>query len=91
MVVQTKPELLGEIDVAHTLRAFAHFRFKRFDCIEELLKLTIKKADLYKIQTLADVINSLAELEITNPTLMQISKQIVLSKLDFLAQGPQGE
>ena len=70
IVHQTNPDKLYEIDIAHTLRAFSHFRFKRYECIESLLKTTIRKADLFKVQTLADVIHSLAELEITNPTLL---------------------
>ena len=91
IVISTHPDKLNEIDVAHTLRALSHFNCKRYECIEQLLKLTIRKADIYKIQTLADVIHSLAELEVINPTLMQITKQILLKKLDNKAVGPHGE
>ena len=34
------------------------------------------------MQTLAVTVNALAELDITNPTLLQITKQILLQKID---------
>ena len=91
VVMETNEDKLGEIDIAHTLRAFSHFKYRKYACIEHLLKITIKKADMYKVQTLADVIHSLAELEIVNPTLLQITKQVLLRKLDRKAEGPNGE
>lgn len=91
VIMATKPDALNEIDVAHSLRAFAHFKFKRYECIESILKLSIRKADIYKVQTLADVIHSLAELDIINPTLLEITKQVLLRKLDHKAVGPYGE
>jgi hypothetical protein len=33
----------------------------------------------------------LTELDVTNPTLLQITKQVLLKKLDKKAMGPHGE
>jgi hypothetical protein len=50
--------------------------------MEFLLKLSIQRADTMKLLTLATVINSFAELEITNPTLLSITKEILLNTID---------
>jgi len=53
-----------------------------YDCLEVLLKESIRRADGFTLQTLAVVLNSFAELEIANPTLFTIAKQCILAKID---------
>ena len=43
------------------------------------------------MQTLAVTVNALADLDITNPTLLQITKQILLKRIDEKATGPLNE
>ena len=43
-----------------------------------LLKSTINRTREFNLQTLAVTLNSFAELDITNETLLQISKQYLL-------------
>ena len=43
------------------------------------------------MQTLAVVLNSFAELDVSNPTLLEISKQILLKKIDLKATAPDGK
>ena len=73
-LLNTKPELIKPIDVASAMRSFAHFQYVNYDCIEVLLKITIRNTQDFKMQTLAVTINSLADLDITNPTLLLITK-----------------
>ena len=56
-----------------------------YDCLEVLLKQSIHRADQFSLQTLAVVLNSFAELEVSNPTLLAISKQTILSRIDRLS------
>lgn len=53
-----------------------------YDCLEVLLKQSIRRADSFSLQSLAVVLNAFAELEIVNPTLLTISKQTILAKID---------
>ena len=73
------------------VRSYAHFQHLNYDCIEVLLKISINRATDFNMQTLAVTVNSLAELDITNPTLLQITKQILLSRIDEKARGPMDE
>ena len=91
VILSTKPELIKPIDVASALRSYAHFQHLNYDCIEVLLKISINRATDFNMQTLAVTVNSLAELDITNPTLLQITKQILLSRIDEKARGPMDE
>jgi len=43
------------------------------------------------MQTLAIILNSFAELEVSNPTLLAISKQILLAKIDTKAVSADGQ
>jgi len=62
-----------------------------YDCIEVLLKQSIKRADNFSMQTLAVILNSFAELDISNATLLTISKQILLQKIDSKALNAHGQ
>ena len=91
VILSTKPELIQPIDVASALRSYAHFQHLDYDCIEVLLKISINRATDFNMQTLAVTVNALAELDITNPTLLQITKQILLKRIDEKATGPLDE
>jgi hypothetical protein len=73
---------LNELDIANSLRAFAHFQHVNYDCLEILLKQSIRSATDMKLRSLSVVVNSFAELDITNPTLLGITKEILLKKAD---------
>ncbi len=73
---------LNELDLANSLRAFAHFQYVNFDCLEMLLKQSIRSASEMKLKSLAVVVNSFAELDVTNPTLLTITKEILLRSVD---------
>ena len=64
------------------MRAFAHFQYVNFDCLEILLKQSIRSASEMKLRSLAVVVNSFAELDVTNPTLLTITKEILLRSVD---------
>ena len=66
----------------YALRCFAHFDHVDFSCLEKLIKQTIIKAQTFNTQTLAVVLNSLADLDIHNPTLLTISKELIIQKFD---------
>ena len=78
VIVDTKPELIKPIDIASAMRAYAHFQHLDYDCMEMLLKIAISRTREFNLQTLAVTLNSFAELDITNETLLQISKQYLL-------------
>jgi hypothetical protein len=40
---------LNEVDIANSLQSLAHFQHVHFECIEKLLKLTIRKAQDFKL------------------------------------------
>ena len=82
VIRETEPDKLSELDIADALRALAHFQHMDYDCLEVLLKQSIKRADKFKLQTLAVVLNAYAELEIVNPTLLTIAKQTILARID---------
>jgi hypothetical protein len=73
---------LNELEIANALVAFAHFQFIDFDCQEFLLKASIQRASEMKLLTLAVVVNAFAELEIINPTLLSITREILLTTID---------
>jgi hypothetical protein len=79
--LKAKPGDLNELDIANALRAFAHFKYLDYDCMEFLVKLSIQRAPQMKMLTLAVVVNSLSELEITNPTLLNITKEVLLANV----------
>jgi hypothetical protein len=69
---------LGEIDVANAFRAFAHYKHthteQAAETLESLVRTTIRNLSGWKVQSIAVVCNSLAELDITNPTVYTIVK-----------------
>ena len=82
VIVAADASKLNELDIANSLRAFAHFQHVDLDCIEVLLKQTIRRAQEFKLQSLAVIANSLADLDVANPTFLEITKQILLKKID---------
>ena len=82
MIQKADPSKLNELDLANSLRAFAHFQSVNFDCLEMLLKQSIRNASEMKLRSLAVVVNSFAELDVTNPTLLTITKEILLRSVD---------
>lgn len=84
---------MKETDIANALRTFAHFQYMH-GSIELLIKQSIKRSQDFKLQTLAVIMNSLADLDIANPTLLHIVKQILLAKIDEnapIVQVPKGK
>ena len=73
-IVAADVNKLNEVDIANSLHALAHFNHVDFDCIEKLLKQTIRKAQDFKLQTLAVIANSLADMDVANPTFLEILK-----------------
>jgi len=69
-----EPDKLHDLDIANAVRSFAHFEHVDYDCLEVLLKQTIRRADQLNMQTLAVILNSFADMDISNPTLLAISK-----------------
>ena len=61
-----------------------------YDSLEVLLKQSIRRAENFPMQTLAVILNSFSELDISNPTLLSISQQILLSKIDTKAISADG-
>ena len=82
----TKMENLDDISIANALVAFAHFQYIDFDCMEVLLKASIQRASGMKLATLALVVNAFAQLEVHNPTLLQITRQVLLTSIDRKAE-----
>lgn len=74
-----EPYKLNELDIANSLRAFAHFQYVNYDCLELLLKQTIRSASEMKLRSLAVIVNSFAELDVINPTLLGITREILLN------------
>jgi hypothetical protein len=50
-----------------------------YDCLELLLKQTIRGASEMKLRSLAVIVNSFAELDVVNPTLLGITREILLN------------
>ena len=82
VIQKADPSKLNELDLANSLRAFAHFQYVNFDCLEMLLKQSIRNASEMKLRSLAVVVNSFAELDVINPTLLTITKEILLRSVD---------
>jgi hypothetical protein len=74
-----EPYKLNELDLANSLRSFAHFQYVNYDCLELLLKQTIRSAHEMKLRSLAVIVNSFSELDVVNPTLLGITKEILLN------------
>ena len=91
VILDTKADQLNELDIANAVRSFSHFQHMDYDCLEVLLKQTIRRADTFKLQSLAVILQSFAELDISNPTLLTISKQILLWKSDSKAVSADGQ
>lgn len=50
-----------------------------------LIEQSIRRAQDFKMQSLAVIVNALADLDIANPTLLEVVKQILLRKIDVLS------
>lgn len=70
--------MLNEIDVANAIRAFAYFNHVDFKTMESLIKVTIKNCSEYKLQSLAVISNSMAQLGIQNKTFFEIVKTVLI-------------
>ena len=60
------------------MKSFAFFKHVNYECMESLIKVTIQNSETYKMQTLAVIANSLAELDIKNKTVFTIIKTTIL-------------
>jgi len=78
VILTSQADKLHDLDIANAVRCFAHFQQMNYDCLEVLLKQSIKRAENFNMQTLAVILNSFAELDIHNPTLLSIAQQIIL-------------
>ena len=69
--------------MAHAFTSLAHFNHSKSEnaikCLETLIKVSIRYANYYNIQTLAVISNSLAELDIQNSTFFTILKNIIMT------------
>jgi hypothetical protein len=73
----TQPDRLNELDVANCVRAFAVFEYLDYDCLELLLRQSIRTATEMKLFSLAVIMHSFAELDIQNPALISITREIL--------------
>jgi len=80
--VDSNHDRINQLDIANAIRSFAHFKYLNYDCVELLLKQSIEKVTDFNLQTLAVVVNSFSELNVANPTLLGITKAIILEKID---------
>jgi hypothetical protein len=80
--VDSDHKRINQLDIANAIRSFAHFKYLNYDCVELLLKQSIEKVTDFNLQTLAVVVNSFSELNVANPTLLGITKAIILEKID---------
>ena len=74
----------SEIDIANIVRTFAHFEYKNHDCLDLMLRKTIKQANDMDIKSLATIVASLADLDKADPVLMSITREIILKNSDFV-------
>lgn len=72
-----RPDLLNELDVANCLTAYAHFEYLDYDILEILLKQAIRTAAEMKIFSLSTINYAFSRMDITNATLIDITKQIL--------------
>ena len=74
--------------MANALRAFAHFQHTKTEqaatTLESLVRRSIREIQGWRMQTIAQVANSLAELDVKNTTIFAIIKNVILTaeKLD---------
>ena len=72
-----------DVDIANCVKSFAVFEYLDYDCLEMLLLQTIRTATQMKLFSLAVIVDSFALLDIRNPQLVSISKQIILQQLQI--------
>ena len=70
---------LDEVDLAGTLRTLAHFNYSDEELIEPLVKKTMMLSNELSLGALASIVDSIASLEMANPQLMSIARELVLS------------
>jgi hypothetical protein len=75
---------MEELDVANTFSAFSHFMTKlnkpAHECLESLIRITIRNAKDYNTQTLAVITKSLADMDINNQAVFTIIKNLLMQK-----------
>ena len=74
---------LNEVDLAGTLRALAHFNYSDEELIEPLVKKTMMLSNELSLGALASIVDSIATLEMANPQLMSIARELILSQADM--------
>lgn len=77
---------MSEVELVGSLKALAHFQHKKEESIEPLIKRTITLSDKLSLGALASIVDSLAELEMANPILMGITREVFLQRVDLKAQ-----
>lgn len=82
MIIDARPDELNEMDIANSLRAFASFEHVDYACLEKLIKCSIIKITSFNTRSHASILSSLADLDIHNPTLLTISREIIIQKFD---------
>ena len=74
---------LSEIDVANAFKAFAFFKHTQTEqaaiTLESLVRRTIREVNGWRMQTIAQVSNSLADLDVQNTTIFGIIKNIIMT------------
>lgn len=83
-VVVRNQERLNDLDVSNVVKSYAMFNYLDYDCLEMLLKHSIRTATEMKLFSLAVIVDSFAELDIRNPQLITISKQIIDQQLQII-------
>ena len=82
VITSANMDELNELDIANSLRAFATFEHVDYICLEKLIKCSIIKITSFNIRSHASILSSLADLDIHNPTLLTISKELIIQKFD---------
>jgi hypothetical protein len=74
-----------DLDLATALRTFAHFEYKNHDCLDLLMRKSVKQASEMGMRSLAVVVSSFAQLDKADPVLMTITREAILKGSDFKA------
>ena len=69
-------------DISNTIQALGHFEHLNFKVMELLIKQTIKDCENFKLQSLAIISNSLADLGVKNDTLFAAIAKVIFDKHD---------
>lgn len=72
-------QIMDRKDVVNCLKAYAYFDYLDMPVRDSLVKTTIHSSQNYDFKSLANICESLAQLEYENKTLLQIVKRIILT------------